>query len=166
MRLKTAGFGLAMLAIGYLGGTGTLTGFSLDRGVTAQGTDTPLSEDSEAKVRAAHDSLKTAMDALQQDGLYAGLSDSPNSYLVLAGGGNALDDLQSGQGVDPETFAALYAGQVKQEILDSLTRDEQGRLLYNEQLIRLYSRSRLEKVLANRTKYSLAKDSTPFGDVK
>ena len=166
MQLKTVAFGVAMLAAGYMWGAGALNGFSLERGVTAQGTDTPLSEDSEAKVRAAHDTLKAAMDALQQDGLYAGLSDSPNAFLILAGGGNAMDDLQSGQGVDPESFAALNAGQVTQEIRDALTRDEQGRLLYNDQLIRLYSRSRLEKVLANRTKYSLVKDSNPFGEVK
>lgn len=162
MQLKTAAFGLAMLATGYLLGTGAFRGVALDQSVTAQGNDTPLSEDSEAKVRAVHDTLKAAMDALQQDGLYAGLTESPNAFLILAGGGNAMDDLLSGQGVDPETFAALYAGQAKAEIRDALTRDEQGRLLYNDQLIRLYSRSRLEKVLADRAKYSLAKDSSPF----
>ena len=53
-----------------------------------------------------------------------------NAFLVLSGGGNALDDLESGHGVDPETFAALYAGLAIPEIGDHLAKDDQSRLTY------------------------------------
>lgn len=164
MRLKTLTFGVAMLAMGY--GLGTQS-ISIIPALVAQEGDSGLSEDSASKVRAAHESLKAAMDALQQDGRYEGLSDAPNAYLVLSGGGNAMEDLQSGQGVDPESFAALYSGNIKQEIKDGLTTDDNGRLLYNDHLVRMYSRTRLEKVFAERAKLSLIGGSkSPFGPEK
>jgi len=153
MKLKLLAFGLAMWTVGYWSGSGTIPVVSSQ--LTAQDGAAGLSDDTATKVKAAHESLKAAMDALQQDGKYEGISDTPNAYLILAGGGNAMEDLQSGQGVDPESFAALYSKAVKPEILDSLTTDDQGRVLYNDQLVRLYSRSRLERLAAERTKLSL-----------
>ncbi len=163
MKFQTLAFGLGMLVLGYCCGSGALPGSAT---VTAQDVDASLSEETATKVLAAHESLKAAMDALMQDGKYEGLSDTPNAFLVLSGGGNAMEDLQSGQGVDPETFAALYARKVKPEVLDALTTDEQGRLLHNDQLVRLYSRTRLEKMFAERTKLSLAGGKSPFGAEK
>jgi len=156
MKLKTLAFGLAMLLVGYWAGSGTSLEFAT---LTAQDGDSGLSEDTAAKVQAAHEALETAMDALQQDEKYEGLSEGPNAYLILSGGGSAMEDLTSGLGVDPESFAALYAKQVKPEVLDALTTDDQGRLLYNEQLVRLYSRTRLEKTFAERAKLSLLGDA-------
>jgi hypothetical protein len=153
MKLKLLAFGLAMWTVGYWSGSGNIPVVSSQ--LTAQDGAAGLSDDTAAKVKAAHESLKAAMDALQQDGKYEGVSDTPNAYLILSGGGNAMEDLQSGQGVDPESFAALYSKAVKPEILDSLTTDDQGRVLYNDQLVRLYSRSRLERLAAERTKLSL-----------
>lgn len=152
MKYKMLAFGLAMWTIGYWSGSGTLPEVSA---VTAQDPDSGLSADTATKVQAAHESIKSAMDALLTDGKYEGLSDSPNAFLVLSGGGSAMSDLQSGQGVDPESFAALYAGRVKPEVKASLTTDDQGRLLYNDQLVRLYSKTRLEKMFAERAKLSL-----------
>lgn len=163
MKYQTLAIGLAMLMLGYCCGSGALPGSSR---LAAQDADAGLSEGTMSKVQAAHDSLRAAMDALLQDGKYEGLSESPNAFLILSGGGNAMEDLQSGQGVDPETFAALYARRVKPEILDALTTDEQGRLLHNDQLVRLYSRTRLEKVLAERAKLSLVGGKSPFGTVR
>ena len=152
MKFKMLAFGLAMWTIGYWSGTGDSPSASA---LTAQDGDSGLSTDTAAKVQAASESIKSAMDALQQDGKYEGLGETPNAFLVLCGGGNAMEDLSSGQGVDPESFAALYAGRVKQEVRLALTTDEQGRLLYNDQLVRLYSRTRLEKMFAERAKLSL-----------
>lgn len=158
MKLKLLAFGLTMWTVGYWCGGGNLpTSVS---SVTAQDGAAGLTDDTASKIKAAHDTLKTAMDALQQDGKYEGLSESPNAFLILSGGGNAMEDLQSGQGVDPESFAALYAKTVKPEILDALTTDDQGRVLYNDQLVRLYSRSRLEKLAAEKTKLSLVGGQT------
>ncbi len=164
MKFKTMVFGLAMLGCGYWLGSGELPHISA---LVAQDDAAGLSQETSAKVQLAHEALKAAMDALQQDGKYEGLSETPNAYLILSGGGNAKEDLTSGQGVDPETFAALYARQVNQEIQDGITVDDQGRLLYNEQLIRLYSKSRLEKSFAERVKLSLAGNSkSSFGTEK
>ena len=164
MQYKTLAFGLTMLTAGYLCGSGALP---LQSTLTAQDADSGLSDDTATKIHAAHEALKSAMDALQQDGKYEGLSETPNAFLILCGGGNATEDLASGQGVDPETFAALYAGSVKPEIKDSLTRDDQGRLLHNDQLVRLYSRTRLEKLFAERTKLSLVGgNKSPLGAAK
>ncbi len=163
MQFKTLAFGLAMLSVGYLSGSGAL---SLQSSLTAQDASVELSEETATKIHTANEALKSAMDALQQDGKYEGLSETPNAFLILCGGGNATEDLASGQGVDPETFAALYAGSVKPEIKDALTKDDQGRLLHNDQLVRLYSRTRLEKLFAERTKLSLAGSKSPLGTVK
>ncbi len=164
MNFKTLAFGLAMLTVGYWCGSGTMT---LQSNATAQDEDVGLSDDTAAKVQAAHESIKSAMDALQQDGKYEGITEAPNAFLVLCGGGNAMEDLQSGLGVDPESFAAIYAGRVKPEVNDALTTDEQGRKLYNDQLVRLYSRTRLEKMFAERTKLSLiGGGKSPFGTEK
>ena len=160
MKLKTLAFGLAMLLMGYWAGSGTSPQLSA---LTAQDGDSGLSDETAVKVQAAHEALKSAMDALQQDGKYEGLSEGPNAYLILSGGGNAMEDLSSGLGVDPESFAALYAKQVKPEVLDALTTDDQGRLLYNEQLVRLYSRTRLEKTFAERAKLSLLGNAKSSG---
>ena len=160
MQYKTLAFGLTMLTAGYLCGAGALPWQST---VTAQDADAGLSDDTATKIHAAHEALKSAMDALQQDGKYEGLSEGPNAYLILSGGGNAMEDLTSGLGVDPESFAALYAKQVKPEVLDALTTDDQGRILYNEQLVRLYSRTRLEKTFAERAKISLLGDAKSSG---
>ncbi len=163
MKFHTLAFGLAMMTFGYWCGSGALP---MQASLTAQDADAGLSEDTSAKVHAAHESLKAAMDALQQDGKYEGLSESPNAFLILSGGGNATEDLASGQGVDPESFAALYAGTVRPDVKDALTKDDQGRLLHNDQLVRLYSRTKLEKMFAERTKLSLVGGKSPFGTVK
>jgi hypothetical protein len=65
----------------------------------------------------------------------------------LTGGGSAKTDLEAGRGVDPETFAALYAGKALPEIQPLLGSDEQGRVTYNNEVVRMYSKSRLQKAL-------------------
>ncbi|HBN78021.1 MAG TPA: hypothetical protein DD473_19870, partial [Planctomycetaceae bacterium] len=68
-----------------------------------------------------------------------------NPYLILTGGGDAIADLEAGIGVDPITFAELYAGMALREVGDEITRDEQNRLLYKNKLIRMYSVDRMKK---------------------
>jgi hypothetical protein len=80
-----------------------------------------------------------------------------NAFLVLCGGGDARADLESGIGVDPETFAALYAGQAIPDIADLLDRDEENRLTYNGQVVRMYSKARLQRLYAERTKIAESK---------
>lgn len=69
---------------------------------------------------------------------------------VLAGGINAVDDLESGRGVDPETFAALYADEATEDVKLHLGKDEDGRLTYKNKVVRIYPISRLKKMQAQR----------------
>lgn len=122
------------------------------RSVTAQDGQTAIAEDTANKIRQANRSLLEAMDALRADGRYESVTDGPNAYLILSGGGNAKEDLESGRGVDPETFAGLYSGQALPEIQTLLGEDSEGRITYNNDVVRIYSKSRLQRVYANRKK--------------
>jgi hypothetical protein len=73
-----------------------------------------------------------------------------NTYAIMVGGVDALDDLESGRGVDPETFAALYAGDAIDEVAQHLSRDEDGRLTYKNRPLRIYPVSRLKKLHSQR----------------
>ena len=85
------------------------------------------------------------------EGKYEAITEGINTFLVLTGGGNAREDLESGRGVDPETFAGLYAGKALPEIQTLLGLNEHGQITYNNEVVRLYPKSRLKKLFAQRT---------------
>lgn len=144
---RTGAFGCAMLLTGYLlGVAGGLPAGS----VHAQNGAAGPGEDAVTKIRAAHTALNAAMDALKAEGRYEGITNAPNAFLIMSGGGNAREDLESGRGVDPETFAALYANQALPEIEEQLSRDDQNRITFNNEVVRMYARSRLERTFAER----------------
>lgn len=105
-----------------------------------------ISEEAQKKVQTAYDALRSAMDTLKQEGLYKPVTKGVNSYAVLAGGLDAEHDLEEGRGVDPETFASLYAGDATEEVAENLSRDDDGRLTYKNKVVRIYPISRLKKV--------------------
>lgn len=149
--------GLMTFGVGYMAGTSHL---SLSRTVAAfddapKGGDEPeisLAKETQTKIHDAKLTLQDAMDALESEGRYKSITDGVNGFLILSGGGDAMNDIESGQGVDPETFAALYAGQAIPEVADHLAKDDQGRLTYKGKTIRMYSQSRLERAYALRTR--------------
>ena len=118
--------------------------------LTAQENQVGVPDDTASKIREANRTLGEAMDALTSDGLYESVIEGPNAFLILSGGGNAREDLESGRGVDPETFAALYSGRATPEIQALLGVDDQGRITYNNEVVRMYSKSRLQALHANR----------------
>jgi hypothetical protein len=143
-------FSAGLVAAGYvLGASGAL---DLRTTGAQDPAETGLAKETAEKVYAASNALKDAADALRTEGRYEAITEEVNSFLVLAGGGNAKEDLQSGAGVDPETFAALYAGGAVPEIADQLEFDDENRLVYNGQVVRMYSKARLQRMLAERTK--------------
>ncbi len=146
--LRMFSVAVLMMSIGYLFG---LANVGPNFANAQQATD-GVSEETANKIREANRSLVDAMESLKSDGRYESVTEGPNAFLILAGGGNARQDLESGRGVDPETFAALYAGRATPEIKNMLGKDEQGRLTFNDEVVRIYSKSRLERILANRTK--------------
>jgi hypothetical protein len=136
---------------GILFGLGCLVGASGSLTSIVSGQDANKVETAEDKVTVAAKAVKEAADALAAEQKYETITDAPNSFLVLGGGGNGTQDLEAGV-VDPETFAALYAGAVKKEVKDQLQKDEQGRITYNGTVIRMYPKSRLERIFAERLK--------------
>jgi hypothetical protein len=143
-------YSAGLVAAGYvLGASG-----ALELRVTGaqEPAETGLAKETLDKLRVANNSLRDAADALKSESRYEALTEEVNSFLVLSGGGNAKQDLESGAGVDPETFAALYAGAAIPEIADQLEYDDEGRLTYNGQVVRMYSKARLQRMQAERTK--------------
>jgi hypothetical protein len=114
----------------------------------------PGSESATSAVRSrVHDAdraLADAMQALQDEKLYVPAISGINAFAISVGGVDAIADLESGQGVDPETFAGLYAGQAVQEIADRLSHDAEGRLMYKNRIVRMYNATRLKQLFAAR----------------
>lgn len=136
-----------LLAVGYLLGA---SGLGLVQPLRAQEETAGPSDETRKKLQESLDSLKSTANALQQEGLYVPATRGLNAFAVTVGGVNALEDLDSGRGVDPETFAALYAGLAVEEVAEHLTEDKDGRLLYKNKLVRMYPISRLKTLYGQR----------------
>ena len=153
-RTTTILSGLLVFAAGYVAGTSqwtpTRAAAAFDDATPAAAVE--LAEDTQSKIHNAKLALQDAMDALESEGRYTAITDGLNAFLILSGGGNAMEDLESGHGVDPETFAGLYAGQAIAEVDDHLARDDQNRLTYKGKVVRMYSQSRLEQAYSIRTR--------------
>ena len=147
-----------LVALGYfLGNT------QVFRVAQAQPADNSVSEDATKKIIEAHDALKKAMSQLKLESRYESVTKAVNPYSVLVGGINAKDDLESGHGVDPDTFAALHVAvyqlkknNIKDELLadwvdtNLLGYDNNGHLTYRSKVVRIYPISRLRKLNAQR----------------
>lgn len=147
--------GQRIFAVAFVFGIGVLVGLTgsdefgaayAQNGVA----DAPLSEDAENEIRAVGRSLSSAVDELESAGRYVAATTGANPFLVLSGGGDAMADLESDNGVDPETFAALYAGRVNEEIKDNVSIDDEGRVLYKGRVVRMYSVKRLKEMYQRR----------------
>lgn len=144
------GVALGLVALGYVLGSGGLfwTAAAQDQSPTGQTDELTL------KIRAAHEALAAAQQMLEGQGAYVPAIKGLNSMAVTAGGLNAVEDLETGRGVDPETFAGLYAGRATDAVKAELSFDEQGRLLYKSKLVRLYPISRLRHLFDERDRLS------------
>ncbi len=142
---------LSLIGVGYFFGA---TGFFVPQPLTAQvGTDGP-SENTAEKIAEADIALHAAMEALRNDGLYKSATKELNTFAIMTGGVDALRDLEDGRGVDPETFAALYADQAIDQVAQQLSKDDQGKITYKGQPIRMYPISRLKALYQVRLKYT------------
>lgn len=156
--------GLIVLTIGYaLGASHVLSpslvlaqaGGDKKYGKSKSGSDAAaaaaaVSDEAKSKIKAAADALKAAMEALQAENRYDSAIKGVNTFAVLTGGGNSMADLTSPSGVDPETFAALYAGLAADSVVGDLARDAEGRLTYKGRVVRIYPISRLRAAYASR----------------
>ena len=136
----------AVLTLGYLLGSAQVLKLPVVFGQEGGGP----SDEAVKKIQNAFDALRTAQDTLKQEGLLKPVTKGLNCYAILAGGIDAEKDLEEGKGVDPETFAALYAGDAVETVAPELSRDEEGRLTYKNKVVRIYPISRLKKVFEHR----------------
>ncbi len=151
---------LALLLIGYvLGASQILSPQSLlaqadKKGAGGKSKDPlagqALSDDTKTKIKTAADALKAAMEALQSEQRYESAIKGVNAFAVLSGGGSSLRDLQSGPGVDPETFAALYAGLATDSVVVDIGRDIEGKLTYKGKVVKMYPISMIRGAYARR----------------
>jgi hypothetical protein len=108
------------------------------------------------KLRDADRMMSEAMQVLQDDKRYVPAIVGLNAFATSVGGVDAMADLESGQGVDPETFAGLYAGQATPEVAEHLAHDAQGRVTYKSRTVRLYNPTRLKQLFATRVEFTPA----------
>ncbi len=151
--------GVALLMLGYCLGASQLLspaalfaqGNKAKAKAPGESADQGLSDETKTKIKAASDALKAAMDALDAEGRYKESAiKGVNSFIVLSGGGNSLEDLKSANGVDPETFAALYAGLATDQVAPDIGRDAERRLTYKNRVIRMYPISAIRAAYARR----------------
>ena len=144
---------LTLLALGYVAGQ---SGLLAPRGLSAQNAAAPQgpSEDSGGKITSGFDAIKTAAASLKREGRYTQATSGINLFAVSVGGLDVKGDLEKGRGVDPETFAALYAGLATVEIQEHIAKDSQGRVTYKGKVVQMYPIRRLTQLFKERLKYS------------
>lgn len=97
------------------------------------------------KVRIAQDALEEVQGVLETENLYVPAVDGLNPAAIMAGGLNALEDLNGEGGVDPFTFVGLYEGHAIDEVREFIERDpESDRLKYKDRIVRLYPLAKLK----------------------
>lgn len=146
------GFGYVLGAGGFSGAVNLWAQNEAQPAATAQ--PGAVSEDAAKKITAAFEALKAAREALEGESLYTPATKTTNVFGILSGGLNAIEDLETGRGVDPETFAALYADLGTDEVKSKLTKDDKGRLVYSGKLVQMYPISRLRKTFDARAALS------------
>lgn len=152
--VKQAGCALVLFAIGYAFGAGAAFRPQVLNAQTepAEQLGPQLERETIDKIKAAYSAMSLALNSLQQEQAYEPAMKGLNAFMVLSGGGDARADLEAGRGVDPETFAALYAGLAVDDLKPDLGTDEDGRMTYKGKVIRMYPISRLKQMFGDRAR--------------
>jgi hypothetical protein len=153
--------GLCLLGAGYVLGSLQIGGPSFLRAepqssAPAQSLSEGIPEPVKVKLRDANRALADAIQALGEEKRYTPAIQGVNSFAASVGGVDSIADLESGQGVDPETFAGLLSGQALPEVAENLARNSEGRLTYKGKVIRIYSPTRLRQLFALRAEFAPA----------
>ena len=125
-----------------------------------------LSADALTTYQKARKAVSDLNDAFVAAGLSTSATTDVNYFAASVGGIDVLRDLEEGRGVDPETFAALYAFEDQQlagtgqkervfkrfgvEISQHLDSDDKGRVRYKKKIVQLYSTERLNQLFNRR----------------
>lgn len=156
--------GLTLFAAGFVCGH---LDFALPSTVRATQED-PVKFSNDAL--AAYAKTRKAVSDLNDTFIAAGLSTTATSdinyFSVSVGGIDVQRDLEEGRGVDPETFAALYAFEDQElgatgkkervfkrfgvDVSQHLDSDEHGRIRYKKKVVQMYSTERLNLLFERR----------------
>ena len=139
-----------VFAIGYATGNFNLLQPSPLNAQDAAEGEVVRSDEAVSQVRAVVTASEAAAVVLENESLYKSAVRGANIFATSVGGTNGISDLEDGRGVDPETFAALYAERWSDDVEPHIGRDELGRLTYKGKLIRMYSQERLKKLFTTR----------------
>jgi len=144
-------FCLGFLLAGYFIGSLQLGRPSL---LHAEQQAEPLPNVIRDRLRDTDRNLSETMQVLQDEKRYVPAIQGLNAFATSVGGVDAVADLESGQGVDPETFAGLYAGQALAEVAEHLARDAEGHMTYKNKIVRVYSSMRLRQLFSLRGEFA------------
>ena len=156
--------GLALFAAGFVCG-------HLDSVVPStlraqQDEPVTLSNDALTAYAKARKAVSDLNDTFIAAGLSTTATSDINYFSVSVGGIDVQRDLEEGRGVDPETFAALYAFEDQElgasgkkervfkrfgvEVSQHLDSDEHGRIRYKQKVVQMYSTERLNQLFERR----------------
>jgi hypothetical protein len=141
-----SGFGLVLF--GYVLGS-----LQFDTPSMLKAQSEPLPNAIRERLRETDRVLSETMQVLADEKRYVPAIQGLNAFATSAGGVDAVADLESGQGVDPETFAGLYAGQALAEVAEHIGRDAEGHLTYKNKVVRIYSAMRLRELFTARGEF-------------
>lgn len=101
-------------------------------------------------INTLYGSMQELQKSLEAERKHTSAVDGPNAFALIVGGIDAVRDLEEDRGVDPETFAALYAGRANPSVFPHLGTDGKGRVTYKGKVVRMYSRERLRRLYKRR----------------
>lgn len=146
-RSRTILSGLFLVGCGYVAGAF----LNAPKELHAQEADpTAGYEEIKDDITAVYGRLVSLQESLEAEGKHTSAVDGPNAFAVAMGGVDAIRDLEEDRGVDPETFAALYAGRANPQVFPHLGKDTKGRVTYKGKLVRMYSRDKLRQLYKRR----------------
>ena len=137
-----------LLGTGYM--AGAVSQPVMLSAVSQEGGNNEVGQDVLKAYHAVSKSVKELNSLLSAGGQSTTVTSGINFFGTSVGGVNAEQDLEEGRGVDPETFAALYADLATPRIAEHLDYDELGRLRYKKNVVRIYSRERLKTLFSKR----------------
>lgn len=140
----------ALVALGYALGSSAVFPLAAQEKDAEPVVQGPMSEETRQSLDAALHALNEVMQSLIREKQYVPAIKGVNAFAVTTGGGDMIAALEEGRGVDPETYAGLYAGLAVDEIHEKLGFDDDGRLTYDGNLVRIYPISQLRRSYAAR----------------
>ena len=147
-RFRSLAFCLVLLGAGYVLGATLHSPAALH----AQ-QDTPIDDYDDSltlTINTLYGNLQELQKSLEAERKHSSAVDGPNAFALMVGGTDAVRDLEEDRGVDPETFAALYAGRAAPSVFPHLGTDDKGRVTYKGKVVRMYSRERLKRLYRRR----------------